>query len=96
MKLEHIEVNCGFKPRTPGMVDHVVYGREIRNRLYEAALAALASEDAEDYTDQFHLAEDAIEVSAVICDSLRVAELWLSVSGYVGGKYRSRDYASEL
>jgi hypothetical protein len=78
--LEEVQINCGFK------ASDLAYGRAVREQLYQKALKC----------DSFDAMADVVETIAAKADPVRIHELWLHVSGNVGGKYRSREYVVEL
>jgi hypothetical protein len=91
--LTDVQVNCGFKGRGH---DPSESGRALRDRLHRDALAALERARPHGWRAQLQAAEDVLERISDEADAAGLRELWLTVRGHVGGRYRERQYVSAL
>jgi hypothetical protein len=91
-----VEVNCGFKERTTGDPAELAYGRTVRDKLHRDVLNSVHRARAQGHVAQLDVAADVLDRIAGQADPKRIGELWLHVTGNVGGKYRIREYVAEL
>ena len=96
LPLETVRVNCGFKERTPGDPAQLAYGNSVRDWLYQEVSNAVGSSGFQDQAARFDVAADVLENLAAAIDPDLIGEIWLHVTGSVGGRYRSREYVVEL
>ncbi len=96
LPLQAVRVNCGFKERAQGDPAQLAYGRSVRERLYQEVLNTVGRAGFHGQAARFDTAAEVLEKVAASVDRSVIGELWLHVTGSVGGKYRSREYVVEL
>jgi hypothetical protein len=96
LPLEEVQVNCGFKERQPGDPVQLAYGNSVRDWLHKEVLNSIGRRGFQGQAARFDVAADVLENLAGTVDPRAIGELWLHVTGSVGGKYRSREYVVEL
>lgn len=96
LPLQSVEVDCGFKQRTGGDPAELAYGRTVRDKLHRDVLDAIRRARSQGHVVQLEVAADVLNRVVRQADPKRIGELWLQVTGNVGGRYRSREYVTEL
>jgi hypothetical protein len=94
--LANVELNCGFKPRRSRDPSQLAYGCRVRDQMQKDALDAIERARSQGWLAQLRAAEDVLERATAQADPAHLGELWLSVEGTVGGRYRDRHYVAAV